>query len=50
VEQTGLDLSEVREIWERFQRRHKSTSWSRIWALVVLINWCRQHDVVADTR
>ena len=50
VEQAGLEPSEVLDIWERFQRGHKSTSWSRIWSLVVLINWCRQHDVVAEKR
>ncbi|MFN2578946.1 MAG: asparagine synthetase B, partial [Pyrinomonadaceae bacterium] len=48
VTNAGLDPEEVSDTWERFRRGSKSTSWSRVWGLVVLINWCRQHEVTAD--
>jgi asparagine synthase (glutamine-hydrolysing) len=47
VERAGLDHQQVLDNWERFLRNHKSTSWSRIWSLVVLVNWCGQHEVTA---
>jgi asparagine synthase (glutamine-hydrolysing) len=48
VEHAGLDNQEVLSTWGRFRGGHKSTSWSRIWSLVVLVNWCRQHEVTVD--
>jgi asparagine synthase (glutamine-hydrolysing) len=48
VKRAGLDHAEVSHIWESFRRGSKSTSWSRVWGLVVLINWCREHEVTME--
>src|SRR5262249_15433583 len=45
VARAGLASSGVREALAQFDNRSKSTSWSRIWGLAVLVDWCRRHDV-----
>jgi asparagine synthase (glutamine-hydrolysing) len=48
VEQAGLDYGIVQEVWRRFQHGRRSISWSRIWALVVLVRWCRENGVARE--
>jgi len=35
----------IDELWQRFLKDDPRISWSRIWPLVVLGHWTRQHDV-----
>jgi len=42
---SGLNPLEVSNVVERFERHSRSTSWSRVWALAVLVDWCRRHQV-----
>jgi len=45
----GLNPLEVANVVDRFERRSRSTSWSRVWGLAVLVDWCRRHCVrIAD--
>jgi asparagine synthase (glutamine-hydrolysing) len=45
----GLNPLEVTNVVNRFERSSSSTSWSRVWALAVLVDWCRRHRVrIAD--
>jgi asparagine synthase (glutamine-hydrolysing) len=41
----GLDAAAVGEVIERFEAGSRSTSWSRVWGLAILVDWCRQHQV-----
>jgi asparagine synthase (glutamine-hydrolysing) len=41
----GLNPQEVSNVVERFERHSRSTSWSRVWGLAVLVDWCRRHQV-----
>ena len=41
----GLNRSGVIDVLDRFKRGSRSTSWSRVWALAVLLDWCRRHEV-----
>lgn len=36
---------EVLNLWKKFKAEHKSVSWSRIWALVVLEQWFSKHEI-----
>jgi asparagine synthase (glutamine-hydrolysing) len=41
----GLNPAEVVNVVDRFERGSRSTSWSRVWGLAVLVDWSRRHDV-----
>jgi asparagine synthase (glutamine-hydrolysing) len=45
VKRAGLNVTAVTDITERFASGSRSTSWSRVWGLVVLVAWCRQQAV-----
>ena len=44
---SGLAPDPVRELWRSFTGGARGVPWSRIWALVVLLHWCRAHRMVA---
>ncbi|HTO08024.1 MAG TPA: asparagine synthase (glutamine-hydrolyzing), partial [Myxococcota bacterium] len=39
----GLDPRVVARLWAAFQAGSRGVYWSRVWALFVLLRWCRQH-------
>jgi asparagine synthase (glutamine-hydrolysing) len=39
-----LHHDEVMALWERFLAGDQRITWSRIWPLVVLGHWVKQHD------
>jgi asparagine synthase (glutamine-hydrolysing) len=41
----GLNPLEVSNVVDRFESHSRSTSWSRVWSLVVLVDWCRRQNV-----
>ena len=41
----GLDPAVVARLWDAFQAGAPGLYWSRIWALFVLLWWCRRHRV-----
>lgn len=41
----GLNPAEVVNVVDRFERGSRSTSWSRVWGLAVLVDWSRRHHV-----
>jgi asparagine synthase (glutamine-hydrolysing) len=41
----GLNEAAVGEVIERFNAGSRSTSWSRVWGLAILVDWCRRHQV-----
>ena len=45
VRGAGLNPAEVSGVVDSFARGSRSTSWSRVWALAVLVDWCRRHKV-----
>jgi asparagine synthase (glutamine-hydrolysing) len=45
VRRAGLNGSAVTEILRSFENGARSTSWSRVWGLSVLIDWTRRHAV-----
>jgi asparagine synthase (glutamine-hydrolysing) len=49
VAAAGLNQVAALEVLSQFDRGSRSTSWSRVWGLAVLVDWCRRHRVrVAD--
>ena len=46
VRGAGLNQTEVMNVVDRFERGSPSTSWSRVWGLAVLVDWCRRNRVV----
>lgn len=40
----ALEYDEVKNIWKRFKTGDPRITWSRIWPLVVLGHWVKQHD------
>lgn len=40
-----IDASAVDKIWQRFIKGDKLITWSRVWPMVVLGHWVKQHDV-----
>jgi asparagine synthase (glutamine-hydrolysing) len=40
-----LDRDRVRGVLESFLRGQRYMSWSRVWTLVTLIDWCVRHDI-----
>jgi len=45
VRGAGLNPGAVSGVVESFARGSRSTSWSRVWSLAVLVDWCRRHQV-----
>jgi asparagine synthase (glutamine-hydrolysing) len=46
----GLSPAGVLDVLKRFQNGSCSTSWSRVWGLTVLVDWCRRHQaIIADS-
>ncbi|MFN5621627.1 MAG: asparagine synthase (glutamine-hydrolyzing) [Flavobacteriales bacterium] len=41
----ALNHAEVMALWKRFMNNDKHITWSRIWPLVVLGHWVKQHDI-----
>jgi asparagine synthase (glutamine-hydrolysing) len=41
----ALNHAEVMALWKRFLNNDKHITWSRIWPLVVLGHWVKQHDI-----
>ena len=41
----GLHGAAVRTLWQSFSDGRPGLYWSRVWALYVLLSWCRTHDV-----
>jgi asparagine synthase (glutamine-hydrolysing) len=41
----ALQHSEVMHMWQRFLNGDRLITWSRIWPLVVLGHWVKQHDI-----
>jgi len=46
----GLNPAEVADVVDRFESGSRSTSWSRVWGLVVLVDWSRRNKVSIDER
>jgi asparagine synthase (glutamine-hydrolysing) len=45
VRKTGLRPKAVQTLWRSFVAGRPGLYWSRVWALYVLLSWCRDHDV-----
>ena len=41
----GLNADVIRRLWLLFQEQPGRVYWSRVWALFVLLRWCRDHNV-----
>ena len=41
----GLNHQAVRRLFTTFQERQNGIPWSRVWAIAVLLEWCRRHRV-----
>lgn len=41
----ALNHAEVMTLWKRFMNNDKHITWSRIWPLVVLGHWVKEHDI-----
>ena len=41
----GLDPNAVARLWDAFKSGARGIYWSRIWAIFVLLRWCRTHGV-----
>jgi len=41
----GLRGEAVGTLWRSFAAGRPGLYWSRVWALYVLLSWCRSHDV-----
>lgn len=46
-ESAGLDADTVQRLWRAYESGSRGLYWSRIWALFVLVWWCRSHGVSA---
>ena len=47
VARAGLCPAEVQSMWRAFSRGGSGVSWSRVWCLAVLVDWCARHEVSA---
>jgi asparagine synthase (glutamine-hydrolysing) len=45
INNTGLALDNVREVWRKFLRKPRAIGWSRPWSLYVLARWCEINGV-----
>jgi asparagine synthase (glutamine-hydrolysing) len=43
--QAGLRSEVVQTLWRSFVRGMPGIYWSRVWAIYVLLSWCRNHEV-----
>jgi len=41
----GLDPDVVARLWDAFKCGARGIYWSRVWAIFVLLRWCRTHGV-----
>lgn len=41
----GLNAEAVSRVWRAFRKGGAGLYWSRVWALFVLMRWCREHRV-----
>ena len=41
----GLRGEALKTLWRSFSEGRKGLYWSRVWALYVLLSWCRTHDL-----
>jgi asparagine synthase (glutamine-hydrolysing) len=41
----GLDGAAIGRLWRAFEKGGPGVYWSRVWALFVLLSWCREHRV-----
>ncbi len=41
----GLEPDAVARLWRSYEAQAPGMYWSRIWALFILLWWCRRHDV-----
>lgn len=44
VKRAGLKAQAVADVVRHFEAGSRSTSWSRVWGLAVLVDWCRRHQ------
>jgi asparagine synthase (glutamine-hydrolysing) len=42
-EDVGLDIRPAQQLFDSFFQNRSGVPWSRIWAIVVLLAWCKQH-------
>jgi hypothetical protein len=47
VAAAGLNQAAALDVLSQFDRGSRATSWSRVWGLAVLVDWCRRHQVRA---
>jgi asparagine synthase (glutamine-hydrolysing) len=41
----GLNVDAVGRLWRGFQAGQKGLYWSRIWAIYMLMRWCKRNGV-----
>jgi asparagine synthase (glutamine-hydrolysing) len=41
----GLRVDTIRTLWKSYLSGRSGLYWSRIWALYILLVWCRDHDI-----
>lgn len=41
----GLNAATVAQLWRAWEAGGKGLYWSRVWAIFVLLWWCREHEV-----
>jgi asparagine synthase (glutamine-hydrolysing) len=50
VKRAGLKAQAVADVVKGFASGSRSTSWSRVWGLAVLVDWCRRHQAEIGER
>lgn len=45
IRSVGLQPSAVRTLWASYQAGKPGMYWSRVWAIYVLLAWCKRHDM-----
>lgn len=45
--EAGLDPGALRRLWDAYEAGAPGVYWTRIWAMFVLLWWCRRHGVTA---
>ena len=43
----GLNCETIGRLWRAFKQGGAGIYWSRVWAIYVLLRWCRQHGISA---
>ncbi len=41
----GFDFDTIKTLWNDFQSSNKRVSWSRIWSLIILSDWCERNEI-----